>query len=422
MASTSADEHPALVSRPADKIEEVPIDRQERHSLFDQENPDFITLGARTHDVGSANGYIEDVAQLAEKLLTAARKVWPTRNRSRYKDVRVLLLHWDEDDLGVKEEVRDLEATFRELYHYHTESWQIRSEKPDRELKKKILQFVEEYESEDTLLIVYYAGHARPNSMPGEAPDWVSRRKNATVVHPGGVQSILEECDSDVLLLYDCCHAVHPSGNTSKQTSGSITEVVAACGFEAVAAEVGGHSFTSNLTEVLAEALVHHSSQDRPFKVVDLHTQLISRLQSHKLSRQRDSAGKPLLDHNSKPVFEPLRRRTPIHYWLSSNDRSIILEPLETDLNSSGDTSSQADSDTDASDALSNPLGDLNSDSTTTSISSSDVSPPSSAPSATASYPMVVVSVRLASDEFEIAGWLEWLRGAPKEAFTNFRY
>ena len=52
--------------------------------------------------------------------------------------------------------------------------WEIHPTKPDRELKKKVLQFVEDYESQDTLMIVYYAGRAWPNVMPGESPDWLS--------------------------------------------------------------------------------------------------------------------------------------------------------------------------------------------------------------------------------------------------------
>jgi len=111
---------------------------------------------------------------LAEELLTAGRKVWPTRHRGRYADVRVLLLQWENDDLGVSAELKELEDMFRCLYRYNTERWSIPAQKPDRSLKKKITEFIDEYEGPDTLLIVYYGGHAQPNVMPGESPDWVS--------------------------------------------------------------------------------------------------------------------------------------------------------------------------------------------------------------------------------------------------------
>lgn len=152
------------------------LSRFERYSARDIDQNDFIELSPRTqtHDVSNSAGYLYNVSHLTDGLLTAARKAWPSRHRSQYKAVRVLLLYWTEDDLGVRQEVQELDATFRELYHYETESWMIPSQKPDRQLKKKIAQFTEDFEDIDTLLVVYYAGHARPNAMPNECPEWVS--------------------------------------------------------------------------------------------------------------------------------------------------------------------------------------------------------------------------------------------------------
>lgn len=53
------------------------------------------------------------------------------------------------------------------------------------------------------------------------------------------VQSILTECDSDVLLLYDCCHAV-PA--TTGIAGHGVKEFLAACGFGDIAPEVGKDS------------------------------------------------------------------------------------------------------------------------------------------------------------------------------------
>ena len=136
--------------------------------------PPFFKLKPRTHDTAPVLAHIPNVASLADQLLDAARKVWPTRHRSKYQDVRVLLLYWSDDDLGVFPELRELEDTFRCLYKYHTECWQIPVAKPDRSLKRKITGFIESFESKDTLLIVCYGGHGRRNVMPGESPDWVS--------------------------------------------------------------------------------------------------------------------------------------------------------------------------------------------------------------------------------------------------------
>lgn len=79
----------------------------------------------------------------------------------RYKNVSVLLLHWQSDDLFVLPELEDLEKIFREVYNYETEVFPIPSESSHLDLMMKICSMIKQYESEDTLLIVYYGGHAR---------------------------------------------------------------------------------------------------------------------------------------------------------------------------------------------------------------------------------------------------------------------
>src|SRR6266699_1414285 len=224
------------------------------------------------------------------------------------------------------------------------------------------------------------------------------RRQNASVVHAGGIQSLLEECDSDVLLLYDCCHAYHPPPVASDPEKIVVSEVLAACGFESTAAEVGDHSFTKNLREALAEAF--NDDPNDGLKVVDLHTRLISRLQTHKSSWQRDKEGQLVVDKNSRPVFEPVRRRTPVHYWLSRNDRSIVLAPLREphevfELPSLPEASSSGSSE----------------DSPGLDSQQTSVSDVSSRPE-----PHVLLIIRLEEDKFNVDEWSSWLSSAPKDA------
>ena len=79
----------------------------------------------------------------------------------------------------------------------------------------------------------------------------------------GGVQQLLEEAASDVLLLYDSCHSSHPAINAGGQ---GVTEVIAACGFETQAPAVGPHSFTNSLIRELEEAFI-----GPPISVAELH-------------------------------------------------------------------------------------------------------------------------------------------------------
>src|SRR5437667_12878631 len=76
------------------------------------------------------------------------------------------------------------------------------------------------------------------------------RRRTATAMYSGGIQSMMEESDSDFLLLYDCCHAYNPANLSGVHVNGShrnVIEVISAVGFGDIAAEPGEHSFTHHL-------------------------------------------------------------------------------------------------------------------------------------------------------------------------------
>lgn len=104
-----------------------------------------------------------------------------------------------------------------------------------------------------------------------------------------------------------------------------------------------------------------------------------------------------MVDQNSKPIFEPQRRRTPIHYWLGTYERSIILKPLERPQESK--------------------------DIPRTISSSEDVQSsgcrhhvPNSIPPVDSKYPQVLLSFRLSADGFDVQAWLDWVLNAPKDA------
>lgn len=84
---------------------------------------------------------------------------------------------------------------------------------------------------------------------------------------------MLEEADSDVLLLLDSCHSATITTNDSFQAESGVTEVIAACAFESIAAGVNEHSFTKTLTDILAIA-----SKGPPFSVSELHARIFARL------------------------------------------------------------------------------------------------------------------------------------------------
>ncbi len=115
--------------------------------------------------------HIPGLFELTTDLESAAQALWARRHESRYSQVHALSLRWESDDLGVVTESNNLQHVFEDLYHYHVQSFQIPDERPDTSLKRQILQFLEN-DGKDTLLIVYYAGHAKRSVQLNSPPIW----------------------------------------------------------------------------------------------------------------------------------------------------------------------------------------------------------------------------------------------------------
>jgi len=73
--------------------------------------------------------------------------------------------------LAVSWEVEDLEKAFQ-AYGFHTELWPIPSDNSHLKLMIKAANFVELHESSDTLVIVYYGGHATINAARQSTWSW----------------------------------------------------------------------------------------------------------------------------------------------------------------------------------------------------------------------------------------------------------
>jgi hypothetical protein len=88
-----------------------------------------------------------------------------------HRDTAVLMISWVEqfDDLHTGAEVNELESVFTELFHYTVRKQQLSElgDKPSLQISKYLLEFVCEFDSDSTMLIVYYAGHGIPGK-PGE--------------------------------------------------------------------------------------------------------------------------------------------------------------------------------------------------------------------------------------------------------------
>lgn len=91
------------------------------------------------------------------------RAAFPNKGRSRYSEVHCLLLSWENDDLGVIKEILELQEVFDRRYNFQTEEWKIPGNRAHNSLAIRLVKFLEEYESEENLLILYYGGHGGMN-------------------------------------------------------------------------------------------------------------------------------------------------------------------------------------------------------------------------------------------------------------------
>jgi len=85
-----------------------------------------------------------------------------------HRNTAVLMISWIEelDDLYTTTKVNELESVFTEIFHYTAVKRQLTNyKKPGFQQSKHILEFVKTYDSDSTLLIVYYAGHGIPGKL-----------------------------------------------------------------------------------------------------------------------------------------------------------------------------------------------------------------------------------------------------------------
>ena len=196
------------------------------------------------------------------------------------------------------------------------------------------------------------------------------------------------------MFLYDCCHSIHAG---SGSTAFGVKEALAAGGFETVAAEVGEHSFTHLLTNELGRA----TTQGRAISVSDLHGYMLAGFRDYTPRFLKDSRGKLLLDNNKRPRFEPPRRRTPVHYFISQKRESIVLVPLRPAVVTPQQSMKPP--------PLQDPPPAAPTDAESTNSGFIEIT--------ARQFPQVILSVRLESSESpDATEWLDWLMEAPSGA------
>ncbi|PNP84784.1 hypothetical protein FNYG_01878 [Fusarium nygamai] len=247
---------------------------------------DFQGLGAKF------DGFQSSTSGSSSSPFVAAKRAFPNSAYSRYTEVQVLLIRWEEDELEVEWELNELQRVFHRLYGFTTDKFLIPTQNSHRKLNHKVLGFVEEHENEDTLLIVYYGGHGIINKA--RQSTWSCKGdKSYATVEWSAIQTLFEMVKCDVLLLLDCCAGASAAPLTERPTN--IKETIAACGFETWTPRPGAQSFTHTLIEVLKEW-----ASQLPFSAAMLHSEILTRLKH--AQPDRSSQGR-LIESRKTPAY-----------------------------------------------------------------------------------------------------------------------
>ncbi|KAM7213271.1 NACHT domain containing protein [Rhypophila decipiens] len=330
------------------------------------ENNDFITLREEICELEKTEHHYPWFPSFISDLNTATQAKWNTRD-TPYNRVVALLVHWEEDDLGIQE-------------------------------------ILAEYDVQDNLFILYYGGHAlRDEGQP--QPTWVSKRGGESSSNSSSFFHLFNDMDADLLLLLDSCQALPQHFDS---TGKGVAAVITATGFEhglaGIAPGVGSHSFTHALVEVLGRMSISSDAgaghRQEPMCDTRLHALMVEELRASKPSLEKHKNGEFKRDAEGRLKMEPYQRRTPHRYWLSRNKKSrpirlLPLMPLRgNEKGQCRQSSSEGDSNTKDSHPHCKPLYDT-------------------------VAPEVLISVRLTPDALtsrDAEAWADWAVTVPSGA------
>ncbi|KAF2177835.1 hypothetical protein K469DRAFT_719303 [Zopfia rhizophila CBS 207.26] len=229
-----------------------------------------------------------------------------------YQNVAVLIVKWADmlDELKTKAEAEELDAVFRDNFHFETEIIELNvSSKPQHQLNRYLSAFVEKHDGPHNLMIVYYTGHGLYKDHGGYLeltgstnPKVKKGFNNDARCNWNKAEEILkdDEVEGDVLTILDTCFSSNlvKSGKEDTRTY----ELLSACAMDETTASPGDNSFTRALIDALKSLAVEFA--DKSFSTSYL---------------------------NQRINLNPNRRDTPSHLWfrLRHADRHIRLAPLK---------------------------------------------------------------------------------------------
>jgi hypothetical protein len=184
-----------------------------------------------------------------------------------HSKVAVLLIDWEkksEGYLDTKKEVDSLRTLLRKKYHFTVRRKRLNTDLPQAvstQLEKFLVDFKFECDSDESLLIIYYAGHGLNDiTAPGTlslhptTTKPYSHKKRLNHIVWNQAEECIKNTKADILLIFDCCYAGELAKSKKRGPAlGKIFDFLGASQATQRAWGPGPHSFTSALIWALQE-------------------------------------------------------------------------------------------------------------------------------------------------------------------------
>ncbi|KAI0969523.1 hypothetical protein F4678DRAFT_463309 [Xylaria arbuscula] len=267
-----------------------------------------------------------------EKVQQGVSKNWSKRdNPNRYKNVIVLLISWEEHDLGdeITEATNHYTSMFQSLYNYKVWTFKIPSRKPHLALTSELVMLAEQ-DSPETLFIIWYDGHGLEHIDRRGSPRWCSHSSDESqTVDSSIISTTLSDCEADILLINNACHSL-----TCDRFNGKgIVESISASAFNTTTyGQIDASDLSPSMTWAVRRILCDEKCVEEGITVAELHRRIC-------LATQYGSSQYPKSDgsdysHNTVWHLSPARTQ-PVYTRLSADaagpggkTRSIVLRKL----------------------------------------------------------------------------------------------
>lgn len=178
-------------------------------------------------------------------------------------------------------QLASLAKVLQEEYNFVVESHLMHTRtSPQRQAFKHLSNFVDDHDNPQTLLLVYYAGHAYKSltelgclALSGK-PIYDQDKMIAASIEWHEVERTLVATSSDVLVIFDCCHAglLCRSAQEGLENKDRIFQCLGACESEQRTRSSGKQSFTTAMIWALKELAKESSSST---------TKLVKKIEAH---------------------------------------------------------------------------------------------------------------------------------------------